>query len=187
MAKHSGPKPKSNAKRKPKPVKLPRIINQLNRFATIEHMLAQLETGELTEVNGTLAYYDFEEGGHFALVPALGGWIIYVANVLQASRSCRVRADSARRAAEAVGADSIEAGVQAHKALFHALENDILIEPSLIEQVKAEIALHKQAYLTLSIAQARDVAIKTRIQIQQQNMDKKDKPNEPLAPTNPDA
>jgi hypothetical protein len=152
-------------KRKPKPVKLPRIINQLNRFATIEHMLAQLETGELTEVDGVLVYYDFEEGGHFALVPALGGWIIYVANVLQASQSSRVRADSGDPAEH----------VKAHQALFHALENDILIEPSLIKQVKAEVILHEQAYLTLSIAQARDVAIKTRIQIQQQNIAQKDK------------
>ena len=149
-------------KRKPKPVKLPKLVNQLNRFATIEHMLAQLETGELTEVNGTLTYYDFEEGGHFALVPALGGWIIYVANVLRASRSSRVGAENFDPAEH----------VKAHQALFHALENDILIEPSLIKQVKAEVILHKQAYLTLSIAQARDVAIKTRIQIQQQNMER---------------
>lgn len=155
----------SRTKRKPKPVKLPKIVNQLNRFATIEHILSQLETGELMEIDGTLAYYDFEEGGHFALVPALGGWIIYVANVLQASRSCRVRADSGDPAEH----------VKAHQALFHALENDTLIEPSLIEQVKAEVILHKQAYLTLSIAQARNVAIKTRIQIQQQNIAQKDK------------
>jgi hypothetical protein len=158
----------SRPKRKPKPIKLPKLVNQLNRFATIEHMLSQLETGELMEVNGTLAYYDFEEGGHFALVPALGGWIIYVANVLQASRSCRVGAND-------TSPGSIETGIQAHKALFHALENDILIPNELIGQVKAEVALHKQAYLTLSIAQARDVAIKTRIQIQQQNIAQKDK------------
>lgn len=153
---------KTKKRRQPKPVRLPRIVNQLNRFATIEHMVNQLETGELTEVNGTLAYYDFEEGGYFALVPALAGWIVYVSNLME---SCRV----GRKAYAQPKEDLSSEAVTAHKTLYYALKNDILIESSLIAEVKAEIAQHKQAYLRLTPDEARNVAIKTRIMIQQHN------------------
>lgn len=145
---------KPRKKHKPKPLALSRAVNQQHRFATIDHMLAQLEIGELTEINGQLAYYDFEEAGYFQLVPALGGWIIYVENLM---RSCR--------------AEGQEYQADAHKRLYYALEHDILIESNLINEVKAEIAQHKRTYLELTPEQARNVAIKTRIMIQQQNID----------------
>lgn len=153
--------PKSAKPRKkhtPRSRALPRIVNQQHRFATIEHMVAQLETGELLESNGELIYYDFEEGAHYPLVKALGGWIVYVENLMESSR---VRASSANTA---------ESAVSAHKKLYHALKYAILIEPSLIADVKAEIALHKQAYLRLTPTQARDLALKTRIMIAEQNL-----------------
>lgn len=149
---------KPRKKHKPRAVGLSRVVNQQHRFATIDHMLAQLETGELTEINGQLAYYDFEEAGYFQLVPALGGWIVYVENLMQSSR---------------VEGQKYQA--DAHKRLYYALEHDILIESSLLNEVKAEITQHKQAYLKLTPEQARNVAIKTRIMIQQQNIDFKEK------------
>lgn len=175
--------PRSSKPRKkhtPRSRALPRIVNQQHRFATIEHMISQLETGELTEANGELIYYDFEEGAHFPLVKALAGWIVYVENLVESSR---VRAPSASAADEAVGRGTNEGAkapasgvepdknvVHAHKKLYHALKYAILIEPSLIAEVKAEIALHKQAYLRLTPTQARDLALKTRIMIAEQNL-----------------
>lgn len=137
---------KPRKKYKPRPVSHSRLVNQQNRFRTIEIMLAQLETGELLEADGKLMYYEFEENGYHELIPAFGGWLIYVANLAGSSR------------------------VKAHEQLYRALENDKLIEPSLLEEVRQELIYHKQAYMQLTPVQARNLAIKTRIMIQQQNI-----------------
>lgn len=165
--------PRSSKPRKkhtPRPKALPRIVNQQHRFATIEHMVSQLETGELLESNGELIYYDFEEGAHFPLAKALGGWIVYVENLMESSRVGRDTNEGAK--APASGVEPDKNVVYAHKKLYHALKYAILIEPSLIAKVQAEIALHKQAYLRLTPTQARDLALKTRIMIAEQNLEK---------------